>query len=324
MFEFTSTTLWNGDVYKKIVADAEKKQVSIFRQGVYQNDANHHICLYWTKGHKAYLDVIDLATIGTTATDANKNYRLAIYVNSVGNADPMFANDFVHKGRPLFVEFHADQTDKAVEALITNLNKYLNVTVDSQILLPASAVEKSKLADHKSEATIDDITLTSDASEAKYIVAANEYMRISKAVVEEYNEEHDCWDKTLDLKADNVFTGAEGFGTFENLEKDYRLPTAANLRWKRPQADEMPRPGVLYDQITLHYTVHRGMVGGMGAVGQQVTSETTHVFWVPADIAEKEFINKFTAAGNFDVALEKKEDGKVVAYTSKSSTEAGD
>lgn len=314
MFEFTSTTLWNGDVYKKIVKDAEKKQVTIFRQGVYQNDETHHICLYWTKGHKAYLDVVDLASVGETANDPDKNYRLGIYVHSLGNADPMFANDLVHKGCPLFVEFQSAQTDEAIETLVKNLNKYLNATVDTQIFLPASAVAAGKLANGKSEATAEDITFTTEADKAKYLVAANEYLRISKAVVEEYDDQHDSWKKILDLKEDAVYTGAEGFGTFENLEKDYRLPTAANLRWKRPQADEMPRPGVLYDQVTLHYTVHRGIVGGVGAVGQQVTSETTHVFWVPADIAEDEFIKTFTAADNFEIALTKKEDGKTVTY----------
>lgn len=317
MFEFTSTTLWNGGVDKKVVADAAKKQVSILRQGVYQNDANHHICLYWTKGHNAYLDTIDLTAVGESANNPDKNYRLAVYVRSDGNADPRFANDLVHKGAPLFVEFKSAQADpeKVIGALVENLNRYQNATIDTRVLIAASAVADGKLADGKSEATADDITKAVKAEEAKYIVGANEYIRIHKAVLEEYDEQDDSWKKIVDLKDSAVYTGAEGFGTFEHLEKDYRLPTAGNLRWKAPHSDELPRPGVLYDQITIHYTVHRGMGGGMGAVGQQVTSETTHVFWIPADIAEKEFVGKFTAADNFDVALEKKEDGKVVSYT---------
>lgn len=317
MYEFTSTTLWNGDLYKKIVADKANKQVEIYRQGVYRNDANHHICLYWSKGHEGYLDVLSLDSLPQLGTE---NYRLALYITSIGNADPMFANDLVHKGRPVFVEFHSDQAGDAVkETLIKNLNKYQNVTFDHQILIPTAADLAAKLTAEglKSNVTAADAEPTADAKNAKAIVCANEYMRITKAVLEQENE-NGGWDVISDLKESGVYTGAEGFGTFENLEKDYRLPTAANLRWKRPQADEMPRPGVLYDQITIHYTVHRGHVGGMGAVGQQVTSETTHVFWVPADVAEEKFINAFVGtdgAGNFEVALAKKVEGNVVAYT---------
>lgn len=67
MYEFTSTTLWNGDLYKKIVADKANKQVEIYRQGVYRNDANHHICLYWSKGHEGYLDVLNLDSLPSWA-----------------------------------------------------------------------------------------------------------------------------------------------------------------------------------------------------------------------------------------------------------------
>lgn len=316
MYEFTSTTLWNGDPYKKIVADKANKQVEIYRQGVYRNDSNHHICLYWSKGHEGYLDVLSLKSLPQLGTE---NYRLALYITSIGNADPMFANDLVHKGRPVFVEFQSDQAGDDVKAtLIKNLNKYLNVTFDHQILIPTDVDLTDKLTDEGLKSTVTYVVPTADAAKATAIVCANEYMRITKAVLEQENE-NGGWDVISDLKESGVYTGAEGFGTFENLEKDYRLPTAANLRWKRPQADEMPRPGVLYDQITIHYTVHRGHVGGMGAVGQQVTSETTHVFWVPADVAEERFINRFMLTDgvcNFEVPLSnKKVYGNVVAYT---------
>ena len=44
------------------------------------------------------------------------------------------------------------------------------------------------------------------------------------------------------------------------------------------------RQSGIYNQYTFHYLVNRGNFGG-GAVGQQVTSETTHVFWVPSTLA---------------------------------------
>jgi hypothetical protein len=42
--------------------------------------------------------------------------------------------------------------------------------------------------------------------------------------------------------------------------------------------------GALYNQYTIHYCAKRGVLG-LNAVGQTVTSATTHVFYVKQDLA---------------------------------------
>jgi len=75
-----------------------------------------------------------------------------------------------------------------------------------------------------------------------------------------------------------------GFGTYQQLMKDLRLPTAENDGpWSiTAQQQELPVPGNKYVQYTLHYISCRGVLGG-SALGEVTHSKTTHVFFVPAD-----------------------------------------
>ena len=58
------------------------------------------------------------------------------------------------------------------------------------------------------------------------------------------------------------------------------MPTLANTGWTALHQDERPIPGGLYTQYSLKQAVKRGELQGMGAVGQEMTSVTTHVFYV--------------------------------------------
>lgn len=295
MFQFSTTTLVNSltdfttgqplfTVVNKGTQQAPDNVVYVKRQGIYRIDDDHKICAYKAVGHKAYLDVLDLSGIASTADNQTKNYRVALYIRSTGNADPLFANSYVFKGRPFYVEFAGGSDAK--KNFANALNKYQNVTVDTPVLKLAKTLD----GNFATESVTVGITAApkADNSDVAYAVAANQYMRIYEAKLQEFvpasDGKQDYYKDILDLKTSYVATGKEGFGDFEHLEKDYRLPTAANLRWKRTLEDEMPVPGVLYNQYTIYYLVNRGNMGG-AAVGQQVKSETTHVFWVQQGLA---------------------------------------
>lgn len=291
MFQFSTTTLVNSltdfTTGKELITKDANDVVYVKRQGVYRVDDDHQICAYKAVGHEGYLDVLDLSKIGTGASDQTKDYRVALYIRSTGNADPMFANSYVFKGRPFYVEFKGGAN--AVKNFANALNKYQNVTVDTPVLNLAKTLDGAFATD---SVTVGITAVpAADNSDAAYAVAANQYMRIYEAKLQEFvpanDGKQDYYKDILDIKDDGgVATGKEGFGDFEHLEKDYRLPTAANLRWKRTLADEMPIPGVLYNQYTIYYLVNRGNMGG-AAVGQQVKSETTHVFWVQQSLASQ-------------------------------------
>lgn len=300
MFQFTTTTIINGNKYGKADAvqtitnkglkDGEVADVdvmSIRRTANFQVDDLHELCYFKTEGHEAYLDTLNVE--GITGVE-DTPCRLALYIRSIGNADPIHANDFVFKGRPIFVEF-----DGSMANLHENLNKYLNVTFDRPILLAAKSLEGTATdGDASTVVAVDELAKVTGTgadkdSDIAYIVCANEYMRITRAEVQVWVEEDtdtkvsahwsvDAKEGSIDLMP-YVSVGAEGFGTFEHLEKDFRLPTQANLRWRRPMSDDVPAPGTLYNEYVLHYKVKRGQVGGMGAVGELITSTTTHVIW---------------------------------------------
>ena len=77
--------------------------------------------------------------------------------------------------------------------------------------------------------------------------------------------------------------------------KDLRLPSLEATRFTSPTLEEMPVVGGLYNQYTLEYCKDRGILG-TDAVGDDVTSITTHVFYVLSTLATA-FEAAVTAAG---------------------------
>lgn len=286
MFQFTTTTIINNvnDTLKngkKLVDeitsdggyDNNTKVIRLGKNLTFLKDDDHKVCAWHNAGYPLKCDSIEKidtalgkvdAYITANNLDDKATRRLALYVRSNGNADPLFANDFVFKGAPFYVEFNG-----TLENLAKNFGKYQSMTIGEKLF----EIDKDK----------------------KTITCANEYMRIHMAQIHVMADDEldGHWNIAFDFAADEndkmpgdegyknsdyIITGYEGFGTYDALMKDYRLPTGANLRWKG--VAELPKQNVIYDQFIVHYTVNRGIMG-LGAVGMKATSETTHVFWVP-------------------------------------------
>ena len=75
-----------------------------------------------------------------------------------------------------------------------------------------------------------------------------------------------------------------GFGTYDYMIHNLRLPTNANWRFTSPAASEMPVPGGKYAQFSFEYTVPRRL-GGLSVAGQKNFSTTIHTFFVLNDLA---------------------------------------
>jgi hypothetical protein len=84
-----------------------------------------------------------------------------------------------------------------------------------------------------------------------------------------------------------VVAGRNGFGTYSQLLKDLRLPTANHNHWLSVQKDEMPIVGALYDQYIITYYAPSTANPSFTAIGNRSMSETTHVFWVKSDLVDK-------------------------------------
>ena len=211
-----------------------------------------------------HVDPVCASVTVSDLTSYSADSRIELYVRSVGNADPMFANSLLHKGKPLFIEIPAGTSAADLNKVV---NKYNNLMFggDNQI--------------HSEVNVSGDLILT----------CANPYQTITKATLSVRNSdgEFEHFNNLVPTKNE------EGFGDFDHIMKDLRLPTSANLRWKRTMEDEMPVAGASYDQFVLTYRVDRGIMG-LGVVGATATSETTHVFWVNSAVAD-EFAGKFSA-----------------------------
>jgi len=173
----------------------------------------------------------------------------------------MYANDLVFKGKPLYIEIPANTT---ADNLLAIVNKYMNLVFGGEAQLIATVAD-SKLV----------------------LTCVNPYQKFTKVTTALRNEQTgEFGDGTpVALTADNYTPGKEGFGDYDHILKDLRLPTGANLRWKRTMEDEMPVPGATYNEYVIEYAVDRGVMG-ISAVGQKVTSVTTHVLWVNQAIAQ--------------------------------------
>lgn len=216
-------------------------------------------------------------------------YRIAIYVRlSQGSQDSYYANDFVFKGKPFYIEFQVKQAqlaDKAALAkkVVAIAKKYMNLQYEYPLL-----------------------TITADGTKV-VIEATDEYQRFKVVELQELSEgfNPDCCHPldvyepidSLDPESDayqgnivyaqdatdhHLLKGKEGFGTYRHITKDLRLPTAANTRWTRIAADETPQLGGKYDEYVIYMCVNRGVMGS-DAVGDLVKSRTTHVFYVLHD-----------------------------------------
>lgn len=227
----------------------------------------------------SYTDpVLAVASLDTTDDifNDNKLYRIAMYIRLSGSQNSYYSNDMVFKGKPLYIEFErveGDTDEKLAEKVAYIAKKYMTVIYEFEIVKV-------------------------EAKGTKIIISAtDEYQRFTKVDVE-------AWDSSAGLQNHvgtfgafvvkgsatpegtklNLVQGREGFGTYQYMLKNYRLPTAANTRWTRIVQDETPILGAKYNQYTIEYQVERGIMGS-DAVGDRVTSTTCHVFFVNQDVA---------------------------------------
>ena len=206
--------------------------------------------------------------------------RLYLYIRSVDNADPLYANDWIYKGKPFQVEFKAGGSASAAATnLAKNASKWLNFTFGKKI-----------------------VKVTADGADVTIEVSDDTNLRFYKVELQVYNSA-ELYDGGFETKAgwssntvanegyDTALTveyvkkGNSGFGTYMYLLKNLRLPTDANMHWLSVNqiANEMPAIGQDYVQYIITQCTERPEVQGISVVGQYNKSVTTHILWVKND-----------------------------------------
>lgn len=248
MFNFTTTTVINStNQFFASVAN----ELRVKSNHINLKNANVEAC------YKAVYKAPANDSAVVTLPQAEGAYRLKIYISLDGSENSYYANDFVYKGKPLYIEFKGNTkaTDLAKQA-----DKYQLLTMERPLLkLSKGTTEYSLKVD-----------------------AVDEYQRITKLVVEKFDDtKGQVAGIGMFVETDDAVTithGNVGKGSYTQILKDLRLPTAANTRFTSPN-NEMPVPNAKYDQYTIYYCKNRGIMGG-DAVGELVKSRTCHVFFV--------------------------------------------
>lgn len=193
-------------------------------------------------------------------------YRLKLYIRLSGSQNSYYSNDFVFKGKPFVYEFRITSNSTSV----TDVAKEIKRVID------------------KIQAFYGDKYIRTEVKDDKLIIhGVNEYQLFTEAKIQKLNTAannpltNEVYEDIIEGK---ITKSIEGFGTYTHILKDLRLPTIEARRFEAVNQEELPIPGMKYNQYTIYYTVDRGLFGG-AAVGQQVTSKTTHVFYVLESIA---------------------------------------
>lgn len=295
MYQFTTTTVINSakdytnpsvDLFKGDSKYFDVKRVNRFKvkniRSVYKQDPVAQ------SNAKATIDMSKIKTVLTTAKATKGTFRVEIYVHlAQSNNNPLYSNTWVVKGRPWTFEFSATSTEDAgaiVDKVIKMITKFKLFTMDTEQLKATKETNKLVLTAQDPYQIFSKVELQyfdpSIGTTTGCCTPRGEY-----APVENYG----ATDVT------EITPGNEGFGTFEWIMRNLRLPTAEQTRWNALYQDDRPMVGATYTQYTLEYCENRGILGG-DAVGEETKSVTTHVFFVNQTV-KTQFEEALTAAG---------------------------
>lgn len=272
MFQYTNTIVLNSLTDE--ASGLEKVQaleglLKVLRVNNFKKD--NIVAVYKQEAVQAVNGSVTFATL----PNEEGLFRINLYVRLSGSQNSYYSNDMVFKGRPFVYEFKGNTTATDLVAIIKNINqlygdKFLKVEVSG------SGVKF----------TGDNYALFTIAKIEKFVQDNSVFPSINGGTWEEVSK-------------GTITKCVNGFGTYDQILKDLRLPTMEARRWEAVNKEELPIPGTLYNQYTIDYCVDRGILG-TDAVGDVVKSLTHHVFFVPQALATT-FEGKLTTAGITDL-----------------------
>lgn len=219
---------------------------------------------------KATIDFADSALLAALKAGGAKTYcRLDIYLGVEGAEPYIYSTPWVQKGMPFWIEFTVKEADEAatIAKNVADMLKKNHVFLCDKDLINVS-ISGSKLI----------------------LEGATEYQRFRKIEISTFDAYDDYADKVAELDPTKTAAtdiklderGKNSFGTYSQIIKDLRLPTAANYQWTHIRQVETPIVGAIYNQYIVEYEAP-ATNDGLHAVGQRMTSHTVHVFWVKND-----------------------------------------
>lgn len=208
------------------------------------------------------------------------DYRLHIKMKTVDANISEFQNSLTRNNKEYNFEVKANsESGKMAEALEKAIN-----------------MQNRESKNKKFDVTVSDDTLTFTAIDGFTRFETIEFQALETNYLG-YNA------FTVNATGTITTPGESGFGTTNWLMRNFRIPTYVNTNWLSLRQDDRPIPGVKYNQYTFHVEADRGELTGMGAVGQKMTSKTTHVLYIAENEAtefEKLFANSLIPFVDYD------------------------
>ena len=258
---------------KENVDGVEKDIVRVKRDFLFVKD--NVDCIRRRKGYAAELceATIDFTKLTSVVpTDHEVNYlRLDIYIGIEGAEPYIYSTPWYHKGKPFWVEFIVKKGDQAKDI--------------------ADRLEKTIKSNHIFQVDKDLIKVTNNGAGILTLTGATEYQRFRKVTLNIFEANADYADLVTELNPNKVVAsdaialvtkGKNAFGTYSQIVKDLRLPTAANYQWLATRKVEIPIVGAVYNQYIIEYHAPANS-HPLSVVGGRLDSHTTHVFWVKND-----------------------------------------
>ena len=287
MFQFTTTTVINSNedytsglkpLWSAQEAQGDKPaNMNVKRHLKFIKDNVVSITKAEYTAPKNAKATLDLQYLGKT----QGNFRIAMYIKlDQSSANSYYANDLVFKGKPFYVEFvwNSGEAAATVAKRIKDIVKKYMVTVYEKELVKVTNDGTKVIINGIDEyQRFERVDIEEYVKEADLSVLG-EYKVVKSALTDAHKEDAD-YDENFTIEQ-----GVEGFGTYQWILKNLRLPTAARTSWTAINADEAPIIGAKYNEYIIRYCVNRGIMGG-DAVGEVTKSLTTHVFYVNQNVS---------------------------------------
>ena len=230
--------------------------------------------------HDAEDPTIAQATV-TIASAAAGVYRLYLYLKLTQNQNSYYSNDMVFKGKPFVYEFTATSSSTVTD-MATACVKAINGV-------------QALYGDKYFTATSAEGVITIKGTDEHQVISEIKLQKLTDATTD--NPTNSVFE---DVVAGTIVKqGKPGFGTYNNLLENLRLPTAENRRWMAVNTEEMPIPGAKYNEFIIEYEKPRGVMGS-DVVGDTTVSRTTHVFYVLSTLSA-DFLAKMKTIGTVTV-----------------------
>lgn len=333
MFQFTTQTVYNSIVSDTITAKGQhpNKNANLIISKI-SNGAGGYVDPYVRIGNtrfssrqieKIYMKsatpeslasvTFDMSSIELEDGEKQALARIILYIGlSMNSQDSTYANPYVYKGKPFYVEFKvftktgddglevdADKTAKECKRVI---NKFLLFETDEKLLDVVENQGKVTICGVNGYQQIrkavlqkfdpDGITIDCCSNQGEFVdivtgVPVVYTVNPSTGVVTTNNKKllEDGTQEAIDTDTEvPILPGLEAFGDYNWIIHNLRLPTVENTSYFSSNKAEMPAVGQTYTQFTIVMKDTRDRVAGE-SVGMRTTSVTTHVLYVATPYA---------------------------------------